>query len=101
MARRAIAGLRAIVTGASSGIGRATTLELVRRGAQVVALARRKERLRELAASAADAKRLRWMAGDVTRQADRLAAIELARSEFGGLDALVNNAGIGALGPFD
>jgi short-subunit dehydrogenase len=101
MARRAIAGLRTIVTGASSGIGRALALELVRQGAFVVALARRKERLQELAAACEDAGRLRWLAGDVTQKADRLAAIELAKAEFGGLDALVNNAGIGALGRFD
>lgn len=101
MARRPIAGLRAIVTGASSGIGRAVTIELVRKGAKVVALARRKERLRELAASMTDSTNFRWLHGDVTQQADRLAAVELAKREFGGLDALVNNAGIGALGRFD
>jgi short-subunit dehydrogenase len=102
MAHRPIAGLRTIVTGASSGIGRALVIELLLRGAFVVAMARRKERLRELAGSIAGAaEHLRWLAGDVTRQEDRLAAIDLARSEFGGLDALVNNAGVGALGRFD
>src|SRR5204863_9708761 len=39
--------------------------------------------------------------GDVTQPSDRAAALEMARLEFGGLDALVNNAGIGALGRFD
>jgi short-subunit dehydrogenase len=102
MAHRHIAGLRTIVTGASSGIGRALVIELMRRGAFVVAVARRKERLRELAGSIdGSAERLRWLAGDVTRREDRLAAIELARGDFGGLDALVNNAGVGALGRFD
>ena len=48
MATRTIAGRRAIVTGASSGIGRALVVELVRRGARVLALARRGERLEEL-----------------------------------------------------
>ena len=39
--------------------------------------------------------------GSITKSEDRAAALDLARSEFGGLDALVNNAGIGALGRFD
>src|SRR6187431_2757566 len=102
MAYRPIAGMRTIVTGASSGIGRALVVELVRRGASVVAMARRTERLRALSESlGTSAERLRWLGGDVTRQVDRSAAIELACTEFSGLDALVNNAGIGALGRFD
>src|SRR6187397_2686895 len=98
MARRSIAGLRVIVTGASSGIGRALTLALIRDGAKVVALARRQNRLQELEQAAGSIENLRCLAGDITRREDRAAAIELAQREFGGLDALVNNAGIGALG---
>ncbi len=101
MARRAIDGLRTIVTGASSGIGRALALELIQHGARVVAMARRAERLHELQSQVADASRYRWLAGDVTRREDRAAALALAQREFGGLDALVNNAGIGGLGRFD
>jgi short-subunit dehydrogenase len=101
MARRAIAGLRVIVTGASSGIGRALVLELLRQGAKVVALARREERLQELETEAAAGERFRWIAGDVTLAADRARTLELAQREFGGLDCLVNNAGIGAIGRFD
>jgi short-subunit dehydrogenase len=100
MSRRAISGLRTIVTGATSGIGRALVLELIRRGAKVVAMGRREERLQSLAAEVAEADRYCYVAGDVTRQEDRLEAIEMANREFGGLDALVNNAGIGALGRF-
>ena len=100
MTRRSIRGLRTIVTGATSGIGRALAVELVRSGACVVALARRAERLRELEAELAAAERYAWLAGDVTRPEDRAAAIDLCVQRFGGLDALVNNAGIGALGPF-
>jgi short-subunit dehydrogenase len=100
MSRREVSGLRTIVTGATSGIGRALTLELIRRGAKVVAMGRRAERLQALAAEVADANRYRILVGDVTRREDRAAAIDTARGEFGGLDALVNNAGIGALGPF-
>src|SRR5262249_23083426 len=101
MARRTISGLRTIVTGASSGIGRALVIELVQRGARVVAMARRGERLQELASQVAAPDRLHWLAGDVTKPGDRAAALELAQRQFGGLDALVNNAGIGALGRFD
>jgi short-subunit dehydrogenase len=100
MTRRSISGLRTIITGATSGIGRALAVELVRGGASVIALARRQERLEELEAELAAADRFAWLAGDVTRPADRAAAIDLCVRKFGGLDALVNNAGIGALGPF-
>jgi short-subunit dehydrogenase len=101
MARRPISGLRAIATGATSGIGRALAIELIQRGASVVALGRRGDRLQSLAAEVASSERYRFIAGDVTRREDRLAAIELANCDFGGLDCLVNNAGIGALGRFD
>ena len=49
MARRKIEGSRAIVTGASSGIGRAIALELARQGGKVVCMARREDRLQALA----------------------------------------------------
>lgn len=101
MTRRAIAGLRTLVTGASSGIGRALVVELVQRGARVVALARRSDLLEKLEDQLAAPDRFRRLAGDVVKQDDRAAALALAREAFGGLDALVNNAGIGALGRFD
>lgn len=101
MARRAISGLRTIVTGASSGIGRALVIELIRRGAKVAAMGRRADRLQSLAAEVAAPDRYRCVVGDVTRQEDRSAALELAQREFGGLDCLVNNAGIGAMGRFE
>src|SRR5437016_3891025 len=101
MARRAISGLRTIVTGASSGIGRALVIELVRRGANVVAMGRRGDRLQSLASEASAPEGYRFVVGDVTRHEDRLAALEMASRELGGLDCLVNNAGVGALGRFD
>jgi len=100
MARRSITGLRAIVTGASSGIGRALVVELIRGGASVVGMARREERLRKLEGEVAAPERFAWIAGDVTSKGDRAAAIDLCHQRFGGLDCLVNNAGFGALGPF-
>jgi len=100
--RRDLAGLRVIVTGASSGIGYELALLLVERGARVVAMARRKERLQQLAegVSATEADRFRWIAGDVTDSEVRKQALELCERTWGGVDVLVNNAGIGGHGSF-
>jgi len=102
MSKREIQGSRAIVTGASSGIGRAVAKELLLRGAEVVVLARREERLAELVAEMASCDgRVEVVAGDITDPAVRQRAVDAAVSQFGGLDILVNNAGIGATGPFE
>lgn len=100
MARRSLTGLRAIVTGASSGIGRALVVELIGQGSRVVAMARRQARLQALAAELGDPPSLKLVVGDVTCADDRAAALQVAVDAFGGLDALVNNAGCGGLGPF-
>lgn len=101
MARRQIAGLRVLVTGASSGIGRELVLQLVRQGAKVVAVARRAERLMALAEEAAAGESLVTVCGDVTHPEDREQAVQKAVEAFGGLDAIINNAGIGAVGLFE
>ena len=102
MSFRKIAGLRSLVTGASGGIGRAIAEELARQGSKVVLLARREEALvavaEQIRAAGGTAE---WVAGDVTDPAVRRAAIDRAVEKFGGLDVLVNNAGIGATGRFD
>jgi short-subunit dehydrogenase len=104
MSRRDIAGMRTIVTGASSGIGRAIVRELARRGGHTVMVARREEPLRALAAEIADDPhsdgRTEVLVGDVTCPEIRQAAVSRAQDAFGGLDALVNNAGIGSFGRF-
>jgi len=96
-------GAVAIVTGASSGIGWHLCRQLCQRGAVVVAVARREQRLlqlREELASGGD--RFHFVVGDVTDAAVRGRAIELAnRVGDGRLDLIVNNAGIGAIGPFE
>jgi len=101
MARRKIEGLRTIVTGASSGIGREIAIELARQRAKLIVTARRAERLEEVLAELrtlhADAVSV---VGDIVDAATRRELVEAADREFGGLDALVNNAGIGAIGPF-
>ncbi|MBX3411265.1 MAG: SDR family NAD(P)-dependent oxidoreductase [Pirellulales bacterium] len=101
MAIREIRGCRAIITGASSGIGRALVIELCRQGARCVAVARRRERLDELAAEVVTTGgTLEVVVGDITLAEVRRAALERAKSLYGGLDLLVNNAGAGALGFF-
>lgn len=86
-----IAGRAVIVTGASSGIGWATSLHLARRGARVVAAARNGERLRELAALHPN---IEPVPADVTVDDDRRRLID----DHGPVDVLVNNAGLGWMG---
>jgi len=101
MARRQIAGARAIITGASSGIGRELARELAREGAQIVITARRDERLNELAQQTESASgEVYCLAGDISDSEFRQQLIQTAEDQFGGLDILVNNAGITGIGPF-
>jgi len=102
--KRDLRNSRAIVTGASSGIGRAVARELARQGAGVVVVARREDRLRELAAQIAalmPQTSVEIVVGDITDPATRQRALDAAQSKLGGLDILVNSAGVGALGPFE
>jgi short-subunit dehydrogenase len=100
--QRVLSGSRAIVTGASSGIGRETALELARHGAGVVVVARREDRLRQLVEQiAALGRAVEPVVGDITDPQTRQRVIETAQSKLGGLDILMNNAGVGALGPFE
>jgi NADP-dependent 3-hydroxy acid dehydrogenase YdfG len=93
-------GTVALVTGASSGIGEATALELAARGAAVAIAARRADRLRNLASRITDAGgRALVLEADVTAQEQAEQAVERTVSELGRLDTLVNNAGMMLLGP--
>jgi len=92
-------GKVAIVTGGSSGLGRAIAATLAERGAKVVIAARGAEKLQATAAElSAQGREVVAIAADVTRQADveRLVAETIAR--FGQIDCLVNNAGRSARG---
>ncbi|XP_069691191.1 farnesol dehydrogenase-like isoform X1 [Periplaneta americana] len=88
-------GKVAIVTGASSGIGAAVTRALVERGLKVVGLARRVHRLQELSAELCRGPgKLYPLQCDITNEEDILCAFSWLRSELGGVDVLVNNAGV-------
>lgn len=101
MACRKIEGLRTIVTGASSGIGREIAIELAKQGAKLIVTARRAERLEDLLTEMRSLKAVAVpITGDIVDASTRQALVATASREFGGLDAVVNNAGIGALGPF-
>ena len=84
-----------VVTGASAGMGKGIVELFVKEGANVVAVARRAERLADLKESLKDAPgKLVVFTGDVSKKEDNEAMIDLAVSEFGKLDVLVNNAGV-------
>ncbi len=84
-----------VVTGASSGMGKSIVELFVKEGANVVAVARRKERLEALAAELKDAPgKVAVYVGDVSKREDCEGMIDLAVKEFGRLDVLVNNAGV-------
>jgi short-subunit dehydrogenase len=88
-----------LITGASQGIGRALAVAAAARGAKVLAAARSQELLYELAGQVRAAGGiLETVKADVTSGDDRRAMVEAARRAFGGLDLLINNAGIGATG---
>jgi len=80
------------ITGASSGIGRATAIEFARAGARVVLAARSEDKLHDLAREIGPERTL-VIAMDVTSAADRVRALAMTKQRFGPVDVLVNNAG--------
>lgn len=95
-----IAGKVVLITGASSGLGESTAEVLARRGAKLVLVARRADKLSALVA------RIREVGGDavfqvadVTKSADLQQAVALAVQTYGRLDVMVNNAGFMAIAP--
>jgi 3-oxoacyl-[acyl-carrier protein] reductase len=91
----------AVVTGASRGIGRAIASRLGRLGASVALCARGRDEAERTAASLREEGiRALPIVADVTRAADVQRLIEQTASQFGEIEILVNNAGVGVFGPF-
>jgi dehydrogenase/reductase SDR family protein 7B len=83
------------ITGASSGIGEALALEMVKRGARVIVSARRADRLEALKARSGAPERVAVHAMDVAETDRAEQNVAAARAKFGPIDVLVHNAGIG------
>lgn len=88
--------MRAVVIGASSGLGRCVAIGLAQRGASVALLARRLERLESAAAEAGNGAIA--IACDVDDEASCRSAVAQAAESLGGIDALIYSTGIGPLG---
>jgi len=91
-----ISGGAALITGCSSGIGKATARKLLAEGYTVFATARKLATVADLAALGA-----RTLTLDVTDEASMVAAVDAVEAEFGAVDVLVNNAGYGQYGAFE
>lgn len=88
-----------MITGASAGIGDAIVRRFARGGYRIVAVARRQERLSQLAGDLAPDTQVETLAVDVAAADAPQRAVELAMKAFGRLDCLVNNAGSGRWAP--
>lgn len=86
----------ALVTGASSGMGKAIAKRLIQDGYQVYAAARSVDKMADLAKLGAQPLRL-----DVSRDEEIVASVETILKQTGGVDVLVNNAGFGLYGPVE
>ena len=87
----------ALVTGGGTGIGRAVAAGIADEGGSVVVVGRRLEPLRQLAETRPD--RIRFVQADVAQSGDVQRAVAFTVEQLGGLDVLVNNAGLSHMGP--
>src|SRR4029077_9681733 len=98
---RTLTGRRVLLTGASSGIGRALAVELARHGTSLVLTARSTEPLEELARNLTTPdQKVFAVRADVTVPDDRERLIRSTVEKLGGIDLLINNAGIASWGHF-
>ncbi len=96
MASKSSAAKVALVTGASSGMGKETAKRLLQEGLVVYVAARRVDQMEDLHALGAIPLKM-----DITQDADVLAAVQQIQSGHGGIDVLVNNAGFGMYGAME
>ncbi len=89
-----LSDLQCIVSGAAGGMGRHFAVRLVEAGARVCICDVNEAGLAETAALATGPGKLVWKKTDVSSEADVAALVEFAHAELGGLNALINNAGI-------
>lgn len=93
-----ISGKVVVITGASSGIGEATAKYLAQHGAKVMLGARRAAHLETIALAIRDAGgEVAYLQTDVTKREEVSALVAMAQQEFGGLDVMINNAGVAQL----
>lgn len=99
--RRDLSGRRILITGASSGIGRALAEQLASKSARLAIAARSADTLTQLADSLnAQGGDVLAVTADVTVEADRQRLLDRTVDAFGGLDVLINNAGVASWGHF-
>jgi short-subunit dehydrogenase len=96
------AAMRVLLTGGTGGIGRVVAQRLLEQGAQVLLVGRDEHALESLAQSFAFAgDRVRIHAADLTRRTDRAALCDVARQWRGGINVLINNAGLNSFAMYE
>ena len=102
MARRSLQQRRVLITGASSGVGRALALELANERPHLMLVARRETALKELAAEleTQQVSSVNCVVGDLTQPETRQRVVDHVQNSWGALDVLVNNAGTSSHGRF-
>jgi short-subunit dehydrogenase len=99
--KRDLRGRRILITGASSGIGRCLAEQLARAGSRLVLAARSVDKLQEVAAVLrSSGTEVEIVGADVTLEDDRQRLLDRVQARFGGLDVLINNAGVASWAHF-
>lgn len=95
-----LAGKRAIITGAGRGIGKATAAKFLKEGASVLAVDIAAERVEQTASELGSLGSIHGFGADVAKKSACEAAVRACVDRFGGVDVLVNNAGVAHFQPF-